>query len=154
MATTFEAELTIDAPPERVYDLALDPERFGAWMENFVGVEVLDAGGPDRLGARWRETRKMYGKEGTEEFEVTEASRPGRFALYVDGRKGTTGKGEYRFTYDLTPAGDGTRMRFTGEIEMPGFFGRIMCRLMVGMMRKMCLRDMQRLADFAARADG
>ncbi len=152
MAVTFDAELVINAPPERVYDLALDPDRFGEWMDNFVRVEVLDAGGPDRVGARWRETRKMFGKEATEEFEVTEGARPERYALYVDGSKGTTGKGEYRFTYDLAPAGDGTRMRFTGEIEAPGFFGRVMSRLMVGAMRKMCLRDMQRFAEFARRA--
>ena len=66
----FDCPTTIAAPPEKVFRLATDPDRFHEWMPGFVGVERMPPG-PLRVGSRWRETRRMMGHEATEEFEVT-----------------------------------------------------------------------------------
>lgn len=151
MAVTFDAELYIEAPPETVFDLMLSPDRFGEWMENFERVEILDAGGPDRTGARWRETRKLLGREATEEFEVVSAERPNAITLRIDGSKGSSGKGEYVFRYRIEPEREGSRVYFDAAIDIPGFMAKVMGRLMAGPMKKMTVRDMQCFAGFAER---
>jgi carbon monoxide dehydrogenase subunit G len=84
----------------------------------------------------------MFGKEATEEFEVTGFEPPGRIGLRVDGSKGASGKGEFLFQYRLTPNGSGTKVHMDGEIRMPGWFSSLMGKLMVGAFRKACDRDM------------
>ena len=46
-------------------------------------VEVLTEGGFD-VGTRWRETRRMLGKEATEEMTVTECVPPERYVTVAD----------------------------------------------------------------------
>lgn len=139
---TLTSDYLIQAPPERVYAALCDPDAFGQWMPNFGGVERLTPG-PFGVGTRFRETRKMFGTTGHEVFEVTEAEPGRRLGLYVDGKLGSTGKGEYRFTYDFSPEGPATRVRMQGDIQMPGgWLTRLFGKLMLPMMKKALDKDM------------
>lgn len=141
MTVSFESTVAIAAPPERVFHAMTDLEGARQWMKGLVRIEPLQAG-PLRQGARWRETRKMMGHEATEEFEVTALEAPRRISLFCDGTKGTTGKGEFRFDYEITPDGSGSKIRMCGSITMPGFFAKLFGRLFVGMFRSMCTKDL------------
>lgn len=139
----FTDVIDLDAPPERVRAAALDLEAFGRWMPGLVRIERLDGEGPGplRIGSRWRETRKMYGREASEVFEVR-ALADDHWALSVDGRQGTTGKGEFHFEYRLAPEGHGTRLTLHARIDMgSGLFVRLMLKLMGGTFRKAVAKD-------------
>ena len=74
---------------------------------------------------------------------VTECEPPGRIVLWVDGSKGSTGKGEYRFTHQLTPSDDGaaTTVRMDAEIEIPGMFFKLLGKVFLGSFRKAIEKD-------------
>lgn len=55
-----------------------------------------------QVGSQWKETRKMYGKQASEHFEVVSIEEPNKIILRCDGTKGTTGKGEFIITDVLT----------------------------------------------------
>ncbi|WP_437836558.1 SRPBCC family protein [Sorangium sp. So ce1153] len=144
MPLRFTIEEQIDASPEEVFRLATDIDAFGDWMPNFVRAEKLTDGVVGK-GAMWRETRKMFGKESTEQFEVT-AAEPGKsLDLFIDGQKGTTGRGEYRFRYVFEPAGDGTLLKMDGEIAGMGWFMETLGRLFIGSFKKAVHGDLKAL---------
>jgi uncharacterized protein YndB with AHSA1/START domain len=146
----FRTELRIDAPVERVFEAMTEPASWHQWMQGLVRVDVL-TDLPFQEGTRWRETRKMFGKEACEEFLVVACEPARRLRLEVDGSKGTTGKGLYRFDYDLTPEAGATMVAMQGEVEMPGFVAGLFSRLMVGTFKKACDRDLQSLKKWLER---
>lgn len=152
MALTFEIETAIEAPPQRVWDLLVDAEKMKLWMPGLVSMERLTPGEMG-VGTQLRETRKMMGHTASEVFEVTEFDPPRALGLYVDGAKGSSKKGWYRFRHTLTPQGKGTLVRLSGECGgltgCMGFLGK----LMLGPMRKMIAKDLAALRAAAERAD-
>lgn len=147
MPVTFESVVIVPADRETVYDLLLDPDHYAEWMPGFVRNEILDPGREsDHIGRRWRETRKLMGHEGTEEFELVAVDRPVSFRICIDGSKGTTGKGQYVFDYILAPHQDGTQVKMRGEIDMPGLIAKLTSKVFVGMMRKACTKDLEAFA--------
>ena len=154
MSLTFSSDVEIKAKPEAFFAAFRDISGWGAWKEGLVSTERLTSGAFG-VGTRWSETRTMFGREASEVFEVTAWEPPRALALYVDGRKGTTGRGEYRFRYELEPqAGGATRVRLRGEVDMPGWFAWLIGRLFVGSFRKACERDLLALKAHLERKRG
>ena len=61
----FEQDLSINRPPEDVFDYVVDPSKLMSWQIHKTSVEPL-TGGPPRLGSRFRERTKPPGMK---EFE-------------------------------------------------------------------------------------
>jgi carbon monoxide dehydrogenase subunit G len=144
MPVSLMSEFYIDASPDRVFAAMIDSDGYQHWMNGFVRVEKLTQG-PFGVGTEWRETRRMFGREASEVFEVTACEAPSRLGLRVDGTRGASRKGEYRFEYVLVPEGTGTRVRLTGAIDMPGWFAGLMTRLFAGVFKKAIDKDMKAL---------
>ncbi len=142
MSIRFSLDTDFASPPERVFAALTTLDDAGQWMPGFIGLEKLDDR-PFGVGTEWRETRKIMGRESTEQLQVTEHDPPRRFAIRIDGTKGTSGKGEYLFAYDLAPAGGGTRVRLDAEIRGGGWLMALMGRLFAGSMKKMIAADME-----------
>ena len=145
---TFRVTRTFAAAPDDVRLALADFEGAGAWMPNFVRMEALDPGAP-RVGSRFRETRKVFGRESTEEFEIVDLA-PRRVSLRVDGATGSTGRGEFNFVYTIAERGPGTEVVLDGEIAGMTGFASLVSRLMVGTMRKACDRDLAALDAYLA----
>ncbi|MFN0060873.1 MAG: SRPBCC family protein [Planctomycetota bacterium] len=141
MALTLNLRKEIDAPLERVFAVMTDLERASEWMPNLVGIEPLTPG-KLAVGSRWRETRKMFGKAATEEFEVTGLTLNRSLELYIDGAKGSSKCGEYRFKYELAPMNGRTLVTLTGEIGGGNRFWRFIGRLFIGMFKKALMKDL------------
>ncbi|WP_404458377.1 SRPBCC family protein [Oceanobacillus kapialis] len=103
--------------------------------------------GPLQIGSQWKETRKMYGKEATEHFEVMELEEPNKIIFRCDGTKGTTGKGEFVFTYVIEASGDHSDTLY-GEIKgltgIAKFFGKMMAEAF----KKACAKDLDALKSY------
>ena len=97
-------ETIIDAPAERVFAALIDVERWPERISAITGIEMLTAG-PLAEGSRFRETRRMFGRDATEEMTVAELAAPARLVLTAFNH-GT----EYRITHLLAPAGPRTRL--------------------------------------------
>ncbi len=136
-----------NAPAEKVFAAVTDVEAADKWMPNLVSMKLLTEGAYG-VGTKWRETRKMFGKEAVEIFEVT-AFEPGRhIELYVDGKQGSSGRGEYRFRYDFEQHDGRTVMNLQGDITGMGCVGALFGWLFKGMFRKAIQKDHQALRDY------
>ncbi|MEH7237816.1 SRPBCC family protein [Bacillus sp. JJ1562] len=147
MSIRFEVKKTIHESQQKVYEGLLDLESAKQWMQGFVGIERLDEG-QMREGSQWNETRKMFGKEASEHFEVVELNEPNKIMLRVDGTKGTTGKGEFLFTYILTSLENKTLVTLNGEIKGLTGLAKLFGKLMAGTFKKACEKDLDALKNY------
>ncbi|WP_062318187.1 SRPBCC family protein [Demequina maris] len=110
------AEKEIAAAVERVWDVITDLDYAAEVIPAIVSLERLEGEGY-AVGVRWRETRKMWGREETEEMEVVEVDAPRSTAIHAESR-GT----EYRTVYSLEEVDGGTRLvcDFSAETPSPG----------------------------------
>ncbi|MEX2430600.1 MAG: SRPBCC family protein [Dehalococcoidia bacterium] len=141
MPLIFTTEVHIAASPERVFQALTDLDGARHWMQGLVDMEKT-TDGPFGVGTRWKETRRMYGKNATEHFEVTSCEAPEKLMLRVDGSKGSTGKGEYRFDYVVSPEGDQSHVAVSGLIDLPGLFPRLFGRLFIGSFKRAIYKDL------------
>ena len=143
MATIFATAVYIESPPAAVCAAVADFDAVKAWMPGLIAVEKLTPG-PMGPGSEWRATRKMFGREATEHFRCTRWDPPARIDMLIDGSKGASGRGEYRFTYEFVPERTGTNVELVGDIRMPGVWA-LMAKLMAGTMKKGCHKDLEAL---------
>ncbi|MFF5938280.1 SRPBCC family protein [Streptomyces sp. NPDC012508] len=126
MATkSVTVERRVAASPGPVWEVLTDLRDMPRILSGVERVDVLTEGAFG-VGTRWRETRRMMGKEATEEMTVTEAVPPDRYvtvaeshgmryvseiALRPDGEGATT----VRMTFSATPAA-GSRTGFLAKL--------------------------------------
>lgn len=125
----------------------LDLDSAKNWMEGLVRIERLDEG-PLQVGSQWMETRKVFGKEASEHFEVVELLEPDKILLRCDGTKGTTGKGEFVFTYIIASSGDHSEVTLDGEIRGLTGLTKLFGKLMAGIFKKACVKDLDALKNY------
>ncbi|MBS4198113.1 SRPBCC family protein [Bacillus sp. FJAT-49732] len=147
MSICFEVIRTVQVSKQKAYTGLLDLDSAKHWMNGLVRIKRLDQG-PLKVGSQWKETRKMFGKEASEHFEVVELNEPDKIVLRCDGTKGTTGKGEFVFTYILTSTDNYTEISLNGEINgltgLSKFFGKMIS----GTFKKACAKDLDSLIDY------
>jgi uncharacterized protein YndB with AHSA1/START domain len=112
--TLVESELEIEAPPERVFELLLDPSRLKEWVTASRGVS--DA--PDQLrpGSEFRQRLRFGGASFDVIWKVVELDPP-RLATW-EGRGPAGSQASVR--YELAEDSNGTRFRYRNEYRLPG----------------------------------
>ena len=113
-------EARLAAPPERVFSVLRDVEKFPTWRSDVKSVEVLAT----TPALRWRERGD---NDITFEMETVEA--PGKIVTRIVDKTLPFGGS---WSYDLSPEGGGTRLVITenGEVYNPLF--RFMSRFVFG----------------------
>lgn len=147
-------ELTVtretSASPETVWAVMTDIEGTTQTLSGVTGIERLDDGEGFEPGLRWRETRQVFGKEATEELEIT-AVDPGR-SYTVEADSGGT---HYHSVLRVTPSATGSTIAMTFGAEQTGgrissFLSMTVGRLFQGPTRKALEQDLE---DIAAAAE-
>ena len=117
--------IEIDAPPERVFDLAVDARRWPEWQT--TALEVRDVQGPlDQVGKRYRIVGRIAGRAVEGQGEVSRFERPRIFE--VKGTAAGGGRLISRSTFDAE--GAGTRATIEIDYELPGgLLGQMASRL-------------------------
>ena len=139
---TFEIRDTIDAPTDKVFAIFADLPNAHHNIESILNIEFLSEQqtGP---GTRWRETRKMFGREATEEMWISDW-RPGRGYTVSCESCGCA----YETDLSFTPSGGGTEVVIRMSITPRTFMARLMSpigKLFVGMFRKCMMKDIDDL---------
>ena len=104
---------TINCPPRIVFDVLVDPARYGQWTE--MQGTTWDGDGPVRVGTTgsFRMARGPFA--GVLRMEVIELERDRRFVARV-----THPRFDWISTAELEEAGAGTRMIYAGEVRLKG----------------------------------
>lgn len=112
--------ISLPAGPTEVWAALTDVSAFPSWRPKVKRVEVL---GTDPL--RWRE----IGRDGKITFELTEAAEPRRLVSRITDDSLPFGG---TWTYELTPAGDGTTVTVTEHGEVRNLLFRFVSRFIMG----------------------
>ncbi|MEW2632743.1 SRPBCC family protein [Streptomyces sp. NPDC048389] len=148
--STVVVERLILAGPGAVWHALTDIQSWERVLSGVEKVEVLTSGGFD-VGTRWRETRRMLGKEATEEMYVTACEPPERYVVEADSH-GTHYVSEFRL---LAAGPEATTVRLTFGAESPGGFRGVLAKLLGGpgarAVRKAIARDLDDVAAAAER---
>ena len=113
---TIVQEVTLAAPPEKVFATLTDPAAYPRWISDVKSVRV---DGPFQAGSRFEEVTRMGGKDKTSAGSVVAVDSPRRVVLQVtEVRSGP--KLLPTRTFDLEPADGGTRLRWRTELRTEG----------------------------------
>lgn len=124
-------ETRIQAPPARAFAAFTDLRNAAGRPKAIKKLEVL-TDGPIGVGTRFRETREMFGREATEEMEIS-TFEPGRSFTISCTSCGVA----YATRFDFVPGGDGTNVRVEMTTRRLTIFAKIVGPLMGAMMGKM-----------------
>jgi uncharacterized protein YndB with AHSA1/START domain len=107
MPHSVRGSITINRPPEEVFDYLVNLEKSPQWSATLTQA-VQQGGGSLKVGSRVTETRNLLGKKMESTYEVVKLERPRVFATKV-----VDGPVEFDFSWSLQPDANGTRL--TGE---------------------------------------
>jgi len=114
---TFEAQTTINAPTQSVFDYVSDFTKHGEWAGH--GLQVTkDGDGPAAIGSTYSTVAKQFGTQ-REHSTVTELE-PGR--VFGWDSKGALGTVHHRFT--VGAADGGTSLSKSAEFVAPSFLAK------------------------------
>ena len=140
------ASIVISKPRADVWNAVTDIPNAAVMISSILSVEVMEDPGPGLVGFKWKEARRMFGREATEIMWITEAEENDFYRTRAESHGSV-----YTTRMSLTGEGEQTRltMAFTGEPQTVG--ARIMAFVFSGMMKgsmeKEFLKD---LADIKA----
>jgi carbon monoxide dehydrogenase subunit G len=124
------ARIEIDAPPETVYEVMLDPSRLHEWVTIHRKINRVDDGAPHE-GFEMDQTLCLRHANFKVHWTLTEADRPHAATWEGRGPAGSYARTGYR----LQPVDGGSRTRFEYENEFKapgGFLGMAASRVIVG----------------------
>lgn len=145
-----EVSKTVHAPASRVWDIMTDLNRAPDVVSGIETVEVLDGGDTFGVGTRWRETRTMFGRQATEEMEVTAMDAGRSYSVEAESHGS-----HYFSTFSVTDLGKETsQLTMTFAAEGTTTLNKLMTntigRLFMGPTKKAMAKD---LDDIAAAAE-
>jgi len=139
---SFTITQRVHAPPAVVFDIATDLEHAAQHIDGIEKIELLSPG-PIGKGTRWRETRVMFGKESSEEMEVTEFDPPHSYSAAAE----SCGC-RYDFTFRFHPEGEATKVELVMQWKAVSMLAKLMsplAGLMIGPMKKCIQQDLENL---------
>ena len=127
-------ERRIAAPVEAVWRTLTDPDRVARALRSVERVEPLTEG-PPTVGTRWRETRRVAGRQTVEDMLVT-AYEPGARLVVESEAQGVRHVWEFTFLVYVNdgsqqPPSTTVRVAYVGRGPERGL-GRILARLLGG----------------------
>jgi len=141
------ASIEIEASPERVWELVMDPSRLDQWVSIHHGLgDVSDR--PLKAGSTLEQTLSLRGVHFHVHWKVAEATAP-KLAIW-EGRG--PARSRTRTEYRLTANGNGgTRFDYTNEFSTPlGPLGAAASRaLMGGVPKREATKTLQQLKALA-----
>lgn len=139
-------DVHIDAPQEQVFALISDLEGAADRIEGITKIEMLSEG-PIGVGTRWRETRRMFKRDATEEMEISAFDPPSSYEATCESC-GCTFTHEFR----CTPENGGTKVTVTMLTKANTIMAKLMAPmgfLMKGAMKKCVQKDLEDLKQYA-----
>jgi uncharacterized protein YndB with AHSA1/START domain len=131
----YEHTIDIDAPPQRVWEVMTDVERWPVWTASVTSVKLTERGAL-RVGAR---ARIQQPRLPAVTWEVTELV-PGRSFTWAARSRGAETVASHRIESD-SPA----RSRVTLTIESSGPIARLIAPLISGLTRRYVAMEAQGL---------
>jgi carbon monoxide dehydrogenase subunit G len=145
--TAVTASIDIAVPPQRVWDVIMDPEHFDDWVTIHRKLGHVDDGDL-RPGFRVDQTLCLHHANFKVKWSLSELDAPHHAVWEGKGPAGS----HARIVDKLTPlnGGEETRFDYVNEYSQPGgFFGRMAGRVLVaGSAEREATKSLERLKAF------
>ena len=141
MAKTSEIR-AINAPVEKVFETVAHIENFSEAIPHITNVEML-SDVKRGVGAKFRETRVIKGKEGKATLEVTEYVENERVRFVSD-----EGGVIWDSVFTFTPEGEGSTIALEMEAKPYKFMSRLMTPIVMGIVSKAVASDMDAIKTY------
>jgi carbon monoxide dehydrogenase subunit G len=138
----FEKTIDIDAPPQRVYEVVMDPQHLENWVS--IHQSLLDApNGELQRGSELTQCLKLAGRKFNVTWKVVEDNCPVRVVWEGQGPVHSHAK----VVYEFEPGDNGgTRFSYMNEYDLPGGpLGKLAGRSVSGVARKEADKSLERL---------
>ena len=118
---TVEESITIDRPPEAVWEFLTTTDNIPAFESQLTGIEQITEGDVG-MGTRWRGATNVLGRSFEWVTEIVEFDPPRRSRT-----ASVEGKLPFEISYTLTPSDGGTSFTYRIEAEsgLGGIFGKL-----------------------------
>ena len=138
-----ERDITIDAAPQRVYDVVMDPQRLEDWVS--IHHHLEDApNGQLQKGSKLTQCLKLAGRKFKVRWTVVEADPCRRVVWEGKGPVGSKARVVYEF--GDSSGGDCTDFHYLNEYDLPGGpLGRIAGRGVARVTQKELDQTLQKL---------
>jgi carbon monoxide dehydrogenase subunit G len=110
-----ERTIEIKAPPQRVYDVVMDPRHLEDWVTIHDHLEEAPEGKLEN-GSELTQCLKLAGRKFNVHWTVVENDACRR--VVWDGNGPVHSRA--RVTYEFQPNGEGTRFSYSNEYDLPG----------------------------------
>jgi uncharacterized protein YndB with AHSA1/START domain len=149
--TAVTASIDIAVPPQRVWDVVMDPHHFDEWVTIHRKLGHVDDGAL-RPGFRVDQTLALHHANFRVHWSLTELDPP-HHAIW-EGRGPAGSHARIVDTLTALDGGEQTRFDYLNEYSQPGgFFGRMAGRVLVAhTAEREATRSLQRLKAFLERA--
>jgi uncharacterized protein YndB with AHSA1/START domain len=116
MSDAVTADITIDAPPAKVWETIMDPRRLGEWVSIHKKLVSADSGPPSE-GMEMKQALSLRGATFKVSWELTQC-KPEKLAKW-EGRG--PARSSARTEYHLSENADGgTEFHYVNEFKAPG----------------------------------
>lgn len=137
-----ERRTEIGAPPERVYEVVMDPKHLEDWVS--IHESLIDApNGELKEGSELTQCLKLAGRRFRVTWKVVEDDCPNRVVWEGQGPVHSRA----RVIYEFEPNGDGgTRFSYMNQYDLPGGpLGKLAGHSVSGIARREADRSLERL---------
>jgi carbon monoxide dehydrogenase subunit G len=140
-----EGSVDVDAPPEEVYGLVMDPRRLNDWVSIHDRLVEAPDGELDK-DSTLVQRLTVAGQRFTVRWQVTRDDRPRK--VVWEGRGPLRSRA--RVTYDFAEQNGGTHFSYANEYELPGgAAGRLTGRAVSRIAKRELNRSLDRLKELA-----
>jgi carbon monoxide dehydrogenase subunit G len=136
----------IEAPVDFVFRTVAEIERFSEAVPHILRVEFLSEV-KSGVGARFRETRMMMGREASTELEVTEYVENERVRIVSEA-----GGALWDTVFTVAPDGQGTELKMVMDAQPRTMSARMTMPLIMGAVRKAVEQDMDAVKAYCERS--
>ena len=138
----------IEAPADVVFRTVAHVEQFSQAVPGILRVEFLSEV-KSGVGARFRETRMMMGREASTELEVTEYVENERVRIVSEA-----GGALWDTVFTVAPDGEGTALKMVMDARPQTLSARTLVPLILGTVQKAVEEDMDAVKSFCEHPAG
>ncbi|MGM8213230.1 SRPBCC family protein [Virgibacillus sp. W0430] len=136
-------QININSTKEKVWEVITDIENSASFISGITNIEIINPSRENLVGLKWKETRKMFGKEAHEVMWITDSQKNQFYQTRAENHGAI-----YVSRLEITEEKAGVLLEMSFEGYGTTLMAKVMSKVFGGMMKKsMCKALEQDLED-------